>query len=330
MTSSAMADRGLDPMDTATVLEHQSHVLSDDDTGDVDGPETAALLAEVLTLDESPIEDTLDVLPPADFVDALPREADQGSRCPGRSSPWFDARFQLVHDGTDPATTTTVLQAAFHHVEAVHRGATLAEVAMDIKRALSLYAPSCGRPAPDNPACRYPPSYYLCKVICDVGDLAEAEVHMCSNGDCPHMTAFPPMERAALLHHVRNCTSASCTLCRCKCGGFRMMSDGPGSSLRPCAPCYFFPDVFQQYFLDQQWYHTASSAVRLRQGNFYTCPEGKRILTTFADAGVPADEVWPLANSSFAITACAFLRFHRPIAAAPMLHPIMPHGTFPS
>ena len=43
-------------------------------------------------------------------------------------SAWYEARFKLIHEGGDPATGTTVLQAAFMHVEAVHRGASIAQV----------------------------------------------------------------------------------------------------------------------------------------------------------------------------------------------------------
>lgn len=289
--SSALAERGFDPLDrdTMTELHDQGHDIADDP--DVDSPELAALLAEVLIDDIEPLQDLVDVLPDGDTVDVLPVEEIHGSRARTPKSAWYDVRFQLIHEGDDPATSTTVLQAAFHHVDAVHRGCTLAEVEIDIKRALSRYAPSCGAPAPNNPRCRYPPSYYLCKVICDVGDLSEAEVHLCSNPSCPHMTVFRYMTRSSLQQHVKQCTSASCTLCWCPCGGSRMTRDGPASTPRPCSPCFFFRDVFHQFFLDHEWFAAASAAVHNRHGNFYANAEGQRILQEFAAAGAQPDEV---------------------------------------
>ena len=206
-------------------------------------------------------------------------------------SAWHNVRFELVHEGVDPPTDMTVLQAAFHHVESVYRGSTIAQVELDIKRALARYGPSCGKPAPNNPMCRYPPSYYLCKVICDVGDLAETEVHLCPEQKCPHMTQFPAMSRADLRKHVHACADPGCHRCVCPCGGRRMTSPGPGCNPQPQAPCFFFRDVFQQFFLDSEWYERASAAHTKQEGNFYSNPEGRRILDHFAGAGVSPEEV---------------------------------------
>lgn len=208
-----------------------------------------------------------------------------------RRSAWYDSRFELVHDGREPATTLTILQAAFHHVEALYRGATIAQVEMDIKRALAMYGPQCGDPAPDNPMCRYPRSVYICKVVCDVGDLSEAEEHLCPCYGCKHMTVFPKMSRPDLLKHVQGCTDSSCRICRCPCGGKRMSEPGPGCKPQPLAHCYFFKDVFQQFYWDPIWYKQAMAAQEAQLGNFYVNPEGLRILQKFQDAGISSNEV---------------------------------------
>lgn len=286
----ALADRGLDASDEAIMAELHDHVDSGSDIEDTRFD--AESLSDVLEEDVDRLADDFERLYNCDTVDALDHLGDGAVPDPrARRSKWFDVRFELVHDGDDPSTDLTVLQAAFHHVEAVHKGSTLAQVEIDIKRALSFYGPSCGNPSPDNPRCRYPTSYYLCKVICDVSDLSDAEVHMCPNPKCPHMTAFPRMARPDLLKHLRSCCSPACTTCTCPCGGHRMTQPARGCTPEPQAPCYFFADVFQQFFLDSEWYEAAAGAQRSRQGNFYSNPEGQRILAQFSAAGVSPDEV---------------------------------------
>lgn len=249
-------------------------------------------LSDPLHDDEEALLDEWEALQ-SDTIEPLTHDGPgaSASSSTGTRSAWFQVRQMLVHEGEDPATEMTVLQAAFNHVEAVHRGSTIAQVEVDIKRALARYAPSCGAPAPNNPKCRYPPSYYLCKVVCDMSDLAEAEVHLCSNDNCPHMTVFPWMCRPALLQHLQSCTDSACRRCNCPCGGTRMTRPSPGCTPQPQAPCYFFKDVFQQFFLDSEWYEVAAAAHRQRQGNFYSNPEGLRILDEFGRAGVSSDEV---------------------------------------
>ena len=286
----SLAARGLDASDEAIVAELHPYVASAVDSQS--SGSVAASLPDVLEEEIDRLADDLDCLHNCDTVDALsPADQDAGQHAPASRSKWFNIRFELVHDGDDPSTDMTVLQAAFHHVEAVHRGSTIAQVEMDIKRAVARYAPSCGKPAPDNPKCRYPPTYYLCKVICDVSDLSEAEVHMCPNSACPHMTAFPRMARSDLLRHVQGCSRGDCTLCYCPCGGRRLTQPDRGCMPQPQAPCYFFADVFQQFFLDTEWYNSASVAHRTQQANFYSNPEGQRILAQFEEAGVPSDMV---------------------------------------
>lgn len=264
--------------------ERASECSSDDDV----------LWVEALTEQHELLHDTVEDLH-SEAIEAMPaagdghREAADNPR--SERSAWFQVRHKLVHDGEDPATTMTVLQAAFNHVEAVHRGSTLAQVEMDIKRALAWYGPGCGKPAADNPKCRYPPSYYLCKIVCDVGDLAESEVHLCPEVNCPYMTEFPAMSRADLRKHVDSCSDPACRRCHCPCGGRRMTQPGPGCTPQPQAPCYFFRDVFQQFFLDKEWYDQAAKAHTERRGNFYRNLEGLRILQKFEDAGVSADAV---------------------------------------
>ena len=286
----SLADRGLDAREEAIVAELHPYVDTRTDS-DCTGSDSASL-PDILREEIDRLADDVECLHHCDTVDALlPDENEAAQLLQSSRSKWFNVRFELVHDGDDPSTDMTVLQAAFHHVEAVHRGSTIAQVEMDIKRALSRYSASCGSPAPDNRKCRYPPTYYLCKVICDVSDLSEAEVHMCPNSSCPHMTAFPRMARSDLLKHIQGCTRSLCNLCTCPCGGRRMTQPDRGCTPQPQAPCYFFADVFQQFFLDTEWYQSASVAQRNRQGNFYTNPEGLRILSHFTDAGVPPDTV---------------------------------------
>lgn len=265
--------------------------LEDNSTSDGLPAEPDVLFDALIDCD-SPIEDTILNLNGDDIEPIRDRLRCGGADTqPARRSPWYDARFKLVHDGDDPSTSMTVLQAAFHHVESVHKGSTLAQVDMDIKRALARYGPRCGMPHPANPSCRYPPSYYICKVICDVGDLSESEVHLCPNQHCPYLTSFPQMSRSELLVHSAVCNSRECPRCVCRCGGRRLNVPAPGNSPEPLAPCYFFRDVFQQFFLDRDWYTAASHAQIDRCCNFYNNPEGQRILKVFYDAGVTADQV---------------------------------------
>lgn len=220
-------------------------------------------------------------------------ESDDDNGLGGRAagSAWYRARFELVHDGKDLATSITVLQAAFHHVEAVHRGSTIAQVEMDIMRALAEYAPECGDAAPHNPRCRYPPSYYLCKVICAVGDLSQSEMHLCGREGCEYMTVFPKLPRDELLAHIHGCSASACRVCVCPCGGTRMADVQPGCTPQPLAPCYFFEDVFQQFFLDTEWYDIATNSHHLQAGTFFTSPEGIRIMDMFQRAGVDVSSV---------------------------------------
>lgn len=206
-----------------------------------------------------------------------------------KRSPWFDARLQLVHDGQSPSTTMTVMQAAFRHVEAVHNGASVASVEEDIRHNISMFGPDCGPPAPDNPHCRYPRSYYICKVVCDVGDLALAEVHVCPEPGCK--TVFKKMSTPELRAHVNNCSSHTCRICNCECGGKRMTKARPGCLPMPQAPCYFFPDCLQQFFMDTEWYNSAVASRENETANFYSNPEGKRVLQEIEEAGTDAAEV---------------------------------------
>lgn len=293
----SLIDRGLDVTDAYLQDEMCQDVADSDEDENTtqfphefdESPRPAAVLGaldhEVDALDKE-VED----LGSVEVEAILVPDADPAQRS-GRRSPWFEARFQKVHDGGDPETDMTVIQAAFHHVEAVHKGSTIAQVEMDIKRAIARYGASCGKPAPDNPKCRYPPSYYLCKAILDVGDLSEAEVHLCPNEFCPYLTSFAYMPRAQLLHHMKSCNGEACRLCYCACGGRRMTSPGPGCSPQPQAPCYFFRDVFQQYYLDAERYAAAVDAKQHKRGNLYANPEGIRIMEMFATAGVDPDEV---------------------------------------
>lgn len=213
------------------------------------------------------------------------------SRQPWENSPWYKARFQLIHDGQDPSTGTTILQAAFHHVEAVHRGASIASVEGDIKRTLFNYK-DCGTPHPDNPKCRYPPSYFVCKKVCGVSDLTEAEWHMCPSHNCTFHNPFPKMPRSTLLEHMAHCNDpTSCRLCTCECGGKRMYYPSPNSKPQPTAPCYFFSDVFQQFFYDRDWYAAAKKARAEKRGYFYQNPEGQRILEFFRARGFDVSNV---------------------------------------
>lgn len=299
----ALAHRGLDIREESIASElHLGAALDSDSagSGDEGGTQFHALVEE-----DDRLQEEILALRGGDDFDGLHEECNQSgidSTSSRMRSPWYTARFELLHDGEDPATDTTVLQAAFNHVEAVYRGSTIAQVEMDIKRALSQYSLTCGMPAPDNPHCRYPPSYYLCKIICDVGDLSDAEVHLCSSDTCPHMTVFPSMDRQSLARHISGCTDPECRRCHCPCGGHRMHSPGVGSSPQPAAPCYFFADVFQQFFLDSQWYKRSSAAHTARHGNFYSNPEGKRVLDAFSAAGVSPDEV--RASFAWVTTGC--------------------------
>ena len=218
-------------------------------------------------------------------------EVDIDNIAPSVQNAWVEARLRLIHDGCRPSTTMTVLQAAFRHVEAVHNGASIAKVEQDIKHVISTFGADCGDPAPDNPMCRYPTSYYICKLVCGVGDLSEAEVHVCAEDGCN--TIFPRMPRKQLLEHIAHCSSSDCTVCRCPCGGKRMkdVDTEHGCKPQPVSPCYVFEDVFQQFFMDTTWYDHASACQMAQSAAFYSNPEGIRILNLMKEAGIDITKV---------------------------------------
>lgn len=219
----------------------------------------------------------------------VPIDIDVDNIAPHVQNAWVEARLCLIHDRGDPSTTMTVMQAAFRHVEAVHHGASIAKVEQDIQHILSMFGPECGAPAPDNPLCRYPRSYYICKVVCGVSDLTEAEVHVCAEDGCK--TVFPHMPRKQLLEHVAHCSSVDCKVCHCPCGGRRMHDSEYGNLPQPVAPCYVFEDVFQQFFMDVKWYEHACDCHEAQSAAFYSNPEGKRILELMKQEGIDISKV---------------------------------------
>lgn len=217
-----------------------------------------------------------------------------------RTSPWLAARGRLVHDGNGPNTDLTVLQAAFMHVDAVHRGRSIAEAELAIKENLRMYSPACGKPAPDNPLCRYPPSYHVCKLIVGVDSLDDYEYHVCECGK-----VFPQRPLKWCKDHSRICSNASCRFCRCSCGGARLTSPEDNSDPEPVSPCYFFPDVLHQFFEDDEWYVRARAAHRTRSGAFFKNPEGQRVLRQAKAAGAKESEVrLDQAKRADALTLC--------------------------
>jgi hypothetical protein len=200
---------------------------------------------------------------------------------------WVEARGRLVHDGQGPTTNMTVLQAAFAHVEAVHCGQSIADAELSIKHILRLFSPECGKAAPDNPRCRYPPTYHICKVVVGTGCIDPFEYHVCEQ--CGHI--FPQKSRQWCQEHAIMCNNISCHLCRCVCGNRRLKIPREGAAAEPVSPCYFFHDVLQQFFTDHAWYKHASQAHRTRSARFFQNKEGHRVLELAKLHGVDESEV---------------------------------------
>ena len=227
---------------------------------------------------------------PLDVPEGGPLRCHEEFRSAGwKNSPWEKARGRLIHDGDNPPTDVTVLQAAFNHVESVARGESIHSVTASIRRSAALFP---GDPSPDEDSRnRYPSSWFTVKQICHVSDLSECEEHMCDNPLCPHLVPFVHMRRPDLLAHIRTCQSPTCHVCKCPCGGERMYVPATGAKPLPRAPCFVFRDVIQEFFLDADWVKDAEEARANQSCNFYRCPEGQRILQEFAAVDVPASDV---------------------------------------
>lgn len=127
-----LAERGLDATDEAVAEELHYHpeILSDDEND----LWSSGYLSDPLHEEEDALVEEVEALH-SDTIEPLTHDG-QGattSSPPGNRSAWFQVRHMLVHEGDDPATEMTVLQAAFNHVEAVHRGSTIAQAELDIK-----------------------------------------------------------------------------------------------------------------------------------------------------------------------------------------------------
>ena len=144
------------------------------------------------------------------------------------------------------------------------------------------------------------------------------------------MTVFPWMSRPDLMQHLKSRTDATCRRCQCPCGGTRMTSPAPGCTPEPQAPCNFFQDVFPQFSLDSEWYAVAAAAHRQRQGNFFSNPEGRRILEEFEAAGCSPDEVrYLFRHESSSLQRCSVERACTGVGVALTILPVPPSCSCP-
>lgn len=196
--------------------------------------------------------------------------------------PWAEVADELVTDW--PGCGQTVRQAAFQHLEDLHRGAPLAGVEKNIRDTLKLFP---GSPAPDNPRNRYPPSIHLCRAVLGVGSLDDYEVHVCPAG-CPHR--YPHMTRSQWQEHAAlQLCGADCHRCKCpQCGASRFMQLENGA-YEPAAPCYFFPDALQQLYYDPVWVRHVEKGHQLSA--FVRSHEGQRVQQRLTELGYDLDKV---------------------------------------
>jgi hypothetical protein len=134
---------------------------------------------------------------------------------------------------------------------------------MAIKHILSQFSPECGNAAQDNPRCRYPPTYHICKTVVGTGCIDPFEYHVCEQFG----QIFPQKSRQWCQEHATMCNNMSCHLRRCKCRsrGLKIPREGA----EPASPCHFFHDVLQQLFTDRTWYKQASETHRTRSARAF-------------------------------------------------------------
>jgi hypothetical protein len=106
------------------------------------------------------------------------------------------------------------------------------------------YSVFAGTPRPDNPHNRFPPSLHVCYQVVGVKDISEFVVHMCPKG-CMHWWTQH-------VHASEHKGCQGCGTCRCPHCHSSRFHQVRGMWL-PAHPVYYFPDAFEQFFLNRHW-----------------------------------------------------------------------------
>jgi hypothetical protein len=140
-----------------------------------------------------------------------------------------------------------------------------------------VYSVFAGTPSPDNPHNRFPPSLHICYQIVGVKEISDFVVHMCPKGCMHWWTHF--------VHASEHKGCQGCPTCRCPhCHGSRF-HQVRGTWL-PAHPVYYFPDVFEQFFLNRHWYDEVKAARQAKSAPWYKSPEYCRLEKFFEDRGI--------------------------------------------
>ena len=143
-----------------------------------------------------------------------------------------------------------------------------------------------GTPAPDNPGNRFPPTLHVCELVLGVPSSSKYEVHLCSNG---RFMRFEALERTdSPAEHLASCNGcALCRCCQCDAARYELVQ----GRLRPASVVYLLADVFEQFFLDAEWYAKVAPARAAKAAAWYASPDGKACTAKLLELGYDLSQV---------------------------------------
>jgi hypothetical protein len=176
----------------------------------------------------------------------------------------------------------TVRQAAFSILHTVHTQHTTFKSAQQmISLACFGLLKSKGCPSPTNPNNRFPTSLAVCYKVTGVCEINDFEIHLCpSDANCTQAFRSKVDDPE---DHSRRCKG--CCDCQCPvCGTYRFVQEK--GILRPGFMLYFFHDVLQQMFLDQEWWGLLQKERQSRSSAWLKTNECQDLERWFTDRGV--------------------------------------------